>query len=55
MECVKSPCTRKCRIDNENCIGCGRTLEEISNWSNMSDKDKSDIVDRLNANSLNVI
>lgn len=34
-----SPCTKQCKLDDENiCLGCGRTLEQITNWI----KDKRD-------------
>ncbi|WP_082117034.1 DUF1289 domain-containing protein [Sedimenticola thiotaurini] len=29
-----SPCVRLCTLDDDDiCIGCGRTLEEIKGWS----------------------
>ena len=32
---VESPCTRECRVDQVSgyCIGCLRTLREISYWA----------------------
>jgi predicted Fe-S protein YdhL (DUF1289 family) len=40
---VKSPCVKICKLDEENgvCIGCGRTIEEITNWSTFSDLKKN--------------
>jgi len=35
---MKSPCTKVCTLRDEVCVGCGRTLKEIANWS------KSDMV-----------
>lgn len=33
-----SPCVRNCCLDdNDVCIGCGRTLEEIRTWSVVDD------------------
>jgi len=30
-----SPCIRRCTLDEEDvCLGCGRTLDEILEWSN---------------------
>lgn len=30
---VASPCVRACTLDDDEvCIGCGRTLEEIKAW-----------------------
>ena len=34
---VLSPCTKVCTLDGEGiCVGCGRLLDEIANWSRMS-------------------
>lgn len=34
-----SPCVRNCCLDdNDVCIGCGRTLEEIRSWSVVDDE-----------------
>ena len=49
-----SPCIKVCEIDPKNniCMGCGRTMKEISNWINMSDLEKEklifDLKDRVN-------
>ncbi len=33
MDVVESPCNKVCILNPEQiCIGCGRTLAEISNW-----------------------
>ena len=39
---VDSPCNDVCTTDPESglCIGCGRTVDEISNWLYYSDKQK---------------
>jgi len=29
------------------CLGCRRTLEEIANWSSMTDEEKSAVLARL--------
>ena len=46
---VESPCINVCKIENDVCIGCGRTLEEIAHWSEMTDADK----EYVNANLQN--
>jgi predicted Fe-S protein YdhL (DUF1289 family) len=37
---VPSPCISVCRIDPVNgcCEGCARTIDEIAQWSGMSDE-----------------
>lgn len=38
---VTSPCVRICCLDDDNiCLGCGRTLDEIRRWSQMTDAEK---------------
>ena len=33
---VPSPCTRVCTLDDDNvCLGCKRTLDEIKAWRGM--------------------
>ena len=45
---AKSPCIKKCELDNNNtCKGCYRTLEEIVRWSQLSEKQKQKIILRL--------
>ena len=40
-EAFPSPCVRICCLDdNDVCLGCGRTLDEIRRWSEMSDAQK---------------
>jgi len=46
---VQSPCTRVCIIDQITglCAGCGRTLDEIARWSQMTDDERLRIMARL--------
>lgn len=41
-------CIHKCQLDplSKYCIYCERTLEQISNWSKYSEKEKEDILTR---------
>ena len=41
---VDSPCKFTCIIENNQCIGCKRTLEEISNWLEYTDQEKEQII-----------
>ena len=39
---VESPCVRNCCLDDDDiCMGCFRTLDEIKDWSSSSDQQKS--------------
>jgi hypothetical protein len=51
VDVVESPCINVCKIENDVCIGCGRTLEEIAHWLEMTDADK----EQVNANLQNKI
>jgi len=46
-----SPCVKLCAIDPGSglCIGCGRTLAEIGNWTRYSDGERHAIMDTLGA------
>jgi len=44
---MKSPCINKCRIKDEYCQGCYRTRSEIAQWSSYTDKQKSELIEKL--------
>jgi len=45
---MKTPCKRICVIvDNKLCEGCGRTWEELRDWSFYTDKQRDEIIERL--------
>ena len=39
---VKSPCIRVCKINEKSncCIGCGRSIDQITNWINYDQEKK---------------
>jgi uncharacterized protein len=37
---VPSPCINVCRMERGLCAGCGRTLDEIAQWSTLDDEQK---------------
>jgi predicted Fe-S protein YdhL (DUF1289 family) len=42
---VDSPCVRNCCLDQADiCIGCGRALHEITQWSTSNDSEKKQIL-----------
>ncbi len=44
---VESPCIRNCCLnDDDVCVGCYRSLQEITQWSAASDQVKLFILDR---------
>ena len=48
---VESPCISICRYENEICVGCGRTVDEVVNWYDMTDDEKQAGLNRLEKES----
>lgn len=48
---IDSPCVKLCVVHPEAriCIGCHRTIDEISQWSKMNDEDRARVKDELPA------
>ena len=46
---TETPCIGICKVDYNKgtCIGCGRTISEISNWIKLSELEKKEIMLRL--------
>lgn len=45
---IKSPCQQICRLDqNQMCVGCGRTKQEIAEWISMTPEQKLEVWQRL--------
>lgn len=40
-----NPCVRNCCLDDQDvCLGCGRTLTDITGWSRLSDAQKQQVL-----------
>ncbi len=49
---VASPCISVCRLNGDDvCEGCHRTLDEIAEWSSVSDDRRRAILDAIAARS----
>jgi hypothetical protein len=49
---VRSPCVSVCVLDSAGtnvCIGCGRTLDEVAAWSQMTNAQRREVVARAPA------
>jgi hypothetical protein len=48
---LETPCVNICLLDADLglCVGCGRTIEEISRWATMSDRERRAIMEALPA------
>ena len=49
LPAVESPCVSICRMKDGLCEGCGRTLNEIAEWSMASDDRRREILARIAA------
>ncbi|MFC4314962.1 DUF1289 domain-containing protein [Steroidobacter flavus] len=44
---VASPCIKVCVLDaRQVCVGCGRTIDEIAQWSRLTEEQRREVVDR---------
>ncbi len=50
---ISSPCVSICEVENDRCIGCGRTQTEISDWREYSEQQRLAIMDRLEQEAAN--
>ena len=43
---IVSPCIKVCAVDSKTgwCIGCGRSIKEITNWVKMGPKGRNDVM-----------
>nr|WP_321509552.1 DUF1289 domain-containing protein [uncultured Celeribacter sp.] len=46
---IESPCTKVCQIhpDTRLCLGCARSIDEIAQWSRMSQTERRRIMEEL--------
>jgi len=46
---IESPCTQRCEIDARSglCRGCGRSLDEIAAWTQLSPEARRAVMRRL--------
>lgn len=50
----ESPCINECVLDDDGfCIGCNRSVEEITSWKSMSDEEKHNVLDRIKEREMN--
>lgn len=48
---IETPCIKVCTLDARNgvCLGCGRTIDEISRWAKMSGSERARVMSDLPA------
>lgn len=52
---MKSPCVKICKLQNDMCIGCFRTIDEIKNWRSMTNNEKQEVLENIKQRGYNVI
>lgn len=50
---VSTPCTRFCKLKDGFCIGCGRSWQQIADWTQYSEKTRLEIMASLLTNEEN--
>ena len=47
---VPSPCVRLCTLgDDDICVGCYRSIEEIMQWTRLDNSQKQDVLNRCDS------
>jgi uncharacterized protein len=41
-----SPCIQVCTLDEKVCIGCGRTIDDVIEWTRLSDAQKWVVIEQ---------
>ena len=44
---ITSPCIKQCKLINNICVGCKRTINEITQWMQYTDKHRERIIKEL--------
>lgn len=48
---IETPCIKICTLDARQglCLGCGRTIDEITRWATMSTAERTRVMSELQA------
>ena len=52
---MESPCVKICKLIDSVCIGCGRTSEQITEWTKYTDKRREEIIKEIQLNHCQVL
>lgn len=47
---ISTPCTRKCNLIDDHCVGCGRSWQQIRDWSFYKENERLAIMSDLKPN-----
>ena len=52
---VLSPCIKVCKIEAGVCVGCKRTLTELTDWYKLSDQEKLSILEKIKQRGVGIV
>ena len=52
---MKSHCVKICKLIDSVCIGCGRTSEQITEWTKYTDEKREEIIKEIQLNHCQVL
>jgi len=44
---ITTPCVGRCRIENDVCVGCRRTAEQITSWIDYTEDHRKQVIEDL--------
>jgi predicted Fe-S protein YdhL (DUF1289 family) len=47
---ISTPCIRKCNLINDHCVSCGRSWQQIRDWSLYKETERLSIMNDLKPN-----
>jgi len=47
---ISTPCIRKCKLINDHCVSCGRSWEQIRDWTFFTESQRLEIMKDLKPN-----
>lgn len=46
LDIIRSPCIKNCCLDDQDiCLGCFRTLDEICSWNSFTEQEKKAVLE----------
>jgi len=43
---IETPCITICAVEKGICVGCGRTVEEVTKWLDYTDHERKSVMER---------
>ncbi len=52
---METPCVKICKLIDSICVGCGRTQDQIRDWTIYTDEERSTIIKEIQLNRCQVL